>query len=63
MHIAGRNNNLRDRYALVLYSAQEEFLWVSAAKCDDAKVDHAEDGADGHAEVDYHSLPGFDDDS
>lgn len=63
MHITGRYDNLCDRYALVLDSAQEEFFWISTAECDDAKVDHAEDGADGHADVDDHSLPGFDDDS
>jgi hypothetical protein len=43
--------------------AQQEFRWISTAKCDDAEVDEAVDGTDGHANIDDYSLPRFNDDS
>jgi hypothetical protein len=63
VYVAGGYDDIRDGYALMVDGAQQEFRWISTAKCDDAEIDEAVNGADGHANIDDHSLPRFDDDS
>lgn len=47
----------------MLDGAEEEVCWIATAEGDDAEVDEAVNAADGHANVDDHSLPRFNDDS